>query len=85
MHLHYFSQYIRREFKKFLFLKSALSLINAFRNIIGRPAILTRSVLDSIFTYRVSTSQKAIKELKYQPTAFELGIKRTINNLKYSQ
>jgi nucleoside-diphosphate-sugar epimerase len=69
----------------FSLVKSALSIINAFRNIIGKPAILTRSVLDSIFTYRVSTSQKAIKELKYQPTAFELGIKRTINNLKYSQ
>jgi nucleoside-diphosphate-sugar epimerase len=63
-------------------IKTGLSILNILRNIVGIQSIISVNVLNSLFTNRLSTSEKAIAELKYQPTTLKMGLAFTINHLK---
>ncbi|MCO4823056.1 MAG: NAD-dependent epimerase/dehydratase family protein [Flavobacteriaceae bacterium] len=65
----------------FSFLKACFSIINGCKRILGQPLSMTSNVLDSLFTNRRSSSEKAISSLNYTVTSIESGLIQTINYL----
>ena len=61
--------------------KNSIAFLNNLNSIFGRNFLLTPKVLDSLFTNRSASSQKAISTLNYKLTPFKIGLKQTINYL----
>ena len=61
--------------------KNSIVFLNNLNSIFGRNFSLTPKVLDSLFTNRSASSQKAISTLNYKLTPFKIGLKQTINYL----
>jgi len=61
--------------------KNSIAFMNNLNSIFGRSFLLTPKVLDSLFTNRSASSQKAISTLNYKRTPFKVGLKQTINYL----
>jgi len=61
--------------------KNSIAFLNNLNSIFGRNFSLTPKVLDSLFTNRSASSQKAISTLNYKLTPFKIGLKQTINYL----
>ena len=62
-------------------IKKGIAFITNFNWLFGRSFALTPIVLDSLFTNRSASSQKAISELNYKVTPLNSGLKQTINFL----
>lgn len=62
-------------------IKNGIAFITNFNWFFGRSFALTPIVLDSLFTNRSASSQKAISELNYKVTSLNSGLKQTINFL----
>jgi hypothetical protein len=60
----------------------SFSLINAIRLLIGAGLTLTPKVLDFLFVNRLSTSNKAKTDLKYEGMQLSEGLLETITYLK---
>ncbi len=45
------------------------------------PNKLTPTILDSLFTNRIATSRKAVKELHYEVTSLEQGLRKTLASM----
>ncbi|WP_298237846.1 NAD-dependent epimerase/dehydratase family protein [uncultured Algibacter sp.] len=65
----------------FSLVKTGLTILNAFRNLVGKSSLISVNMLQSLFMNRISTSKKAISELKYMPTSLQIGLMETINQL----
>ncbi|WP_136480043.1 NAD-dependent epimerase/dehydratase family protein [Cognatitamlana onchidii] len=63
------------------FIKTGLLTLNLFRSLVGAQSMISVNILNSLFTNRISTSEKAIEELKYKPTKLKVGLANTINHL----
>ena len=63
-------------------IKNGLSLINGCNKLLGSQSLVTPKVLDSLFTNRSASSQKAVSELDYKITPLNEGLDCTINFLK---
>jgi nucleoside-diphosphate-sugar epimerase len=61
--------------------KNAIAFINNLNLIFGKSFVLTPKVLDSLFTNRSASSQKAISSLNYKSTPLKTGLEQTINHL----
>ena len=61
--------------------KNCIALLNNLNSIFGRSFLLTPKVIDSLFTNRSASSEKAISTLNYKRTPFKEGLKQTINYL----
>jgi nucleoside-diphosphate-sugar epimerase len=61
--------------------KSGIAFINGFNWLSGNGSTLTPKVLDSLFTNRSASSQKAIATLNYKITPLKIGLEQTINFL----
>jgi len=61
--------------------KNSIAFLNNLNSIFGRSFLLTPKVLDSLFTNRSASSQKAILTLNYKRTPFKVGLEQTINHL----
>ncbi|UKM66245.1 NAD-dependent epimerase/dehydratase family protein [Flavobacteriaceae bacterium GSB9] len=61
--------------------KGALMLYYKLNGLFEFGGSLTPKVLDSLFTNRGASSNKAISQLEYRITPFDMGLKRTINFL----
>jgi nucleoside-diphosphate-sugar epimerase len=66
----------------YLFLKFSFSIVNMVNSILGLVPVITSRVLDSLFVNRLSTSDKAKRELKYKATSLNQGLQETIIHLK---
>jgi len=62
-------------------IKKVIAFITNFNWLFGKSFALTPIVLDSLFTNRSASSQKAISELNYKVTPLNIGLKQTINFL----
>ena len=63
------------------FIKNVIGFISNLNNLLGLNPPLTPKVLDSLFTNRSATSQKAISSLKYKITPLNRGLAQTIRSL----
>jgi len=61
--------------------KGVLMLIAKINSIFQLGSVLSPKVLDSLFTNRRASSAKAVSQLNYAMTPFNLGLERTINYL----
>jgi nucleoside-diphosphate-sugar epimerase len=61
--------------------KIGIAFINGFNRLTGSSSALTPKVLDSLFTNRSASSQKAIATLNYKITPLKIGLEQTINFL----
>lgn len=64
------------------FIKSAIGFITNLNRLLGLDPPLTPKVLDSLFTNRSASSQKAVSNLNYQITSLNRGLAQTIMHLK---
>jgi nucleoside-diphosphate-sugar epimerase len=64
------------------FIKGVISLLSNLNRLLGLNPPLTPKVLDSLFTNRSASSQKAISSLNYQITPLNRGLAQTITHLK---
>ncbi|MBE9490009.1 MAG: NAD-dependent epimerase/dehydratase family protein, partial [Bacteroidetes bacterium] len=62
-------------------IKNGIAFITNVNWLFGNSFALTPKVLDSLFTNRSASSQKAISELNYKVTPLNRGLKQTINFL----
>ena len=63
------------------FIKNVIGFISNLNNFLGLNPPLTPKVLDSLFTNRSATSQKAISTLNYTITPLNRGLAQTIKYL----
>ena len=63
-------------------IKNGLSFISGCNKLLGNQSMVTPKVLDSLFTNRSASSQKAVSELDYKITPLNEGLGCTINFLK---
>ena len=63
------------------FMKACLGIIYGLSFIVKRSIGLTPKILDSLFTNRSASSQKAILGLNYRITPLQTGLEKTIKNL----
>ena len=63
------------------FMKACLTIITRLSFIIKKNIGLTPKILDSLFTDRSASSQKAILGLNYRITPLHVGLEKTIKNL----
>ena len=63
------------------FIKNVIGFISSLNNLLGLTPPLTPKVLDSLFTNRSATSQKAISSLNYTITPLNRGLAQTIKYL----
>ena len=63
-------------------IKNGLSFISGCNKLLGSQSLVTPKVLDSLFTNRSASSQKAVSELDYKITPLNEGLDCTINFLK---
>jgi nucleoside-diphosphate-sugar epimerase len=61
--------------------KKSISFLNNINSVFGKSFLLTPKVLDSLFTNRSASSQKAISKLNYKSTPLKIGLEQTINHL----
>ncbi|WP_242091736.1 NAD-dependent epimerase/dehydratase family protein [Aestuariivivens sediminicola] len=61
--------------------KNCIAFINNVNAAFGKSFLLTPQVLDSLFTNRSASSQKAVSTLNYRITPLKTGLKQTINYL----
>ena len=64
------------------FIKRSIGFISKLNWVLGKSSALTPKVLDSLFTNRSASSQKAMSSLNYKITPLKEGLKYTINHLK---
>ena len=64
------------------FIRGAIDLVSKLNGLFGLTPPLTPKVLDSLFTNRSASSQKAISNLNYQITSLNRGLSQTILHLK---
>lgn len=62
--------------------KAGFSFVNVIRSLIGMGLTITPKVLDFLFVNRLSTSNKAKADLKYEGMALSEGLRETITYLK---
>lgn len=62
-------------------IKNSIAFINNINSVFGKSFLVTPKVLDSLFTNRSASSQKAISKLNYKSTPLKIGLKQTINHL----
>ncbi len=62
-------------------IKRIIGFISGLSNLLGRKPPLTPKVLDSLFTNRSASSQKAISSLNYRITPLNSGLAKTIRYL----
>jgi len=62
-------------------LKNGVAFINGCNKLFGNQSALTPKVLDSLFTHRSASSQKAVSQLNYRITPLDVGLEHTINFL----
>lgn len=62
-------------------IKNSIALMNNINSIFGKSFLITPKVLDSLFTNRSASSQKAISRLNYKTTPLNIGLEQTINHL----
>ena len=62
-------------------IKNSIAFLNNINSVFGRSFLVTPKVLDSLFTNRSASSQKAISTLNYKSTPLKIGLKHTIDNL----
>ena len=60
---------------------NGISIISNFNRLFGKCSTITPKVLDSLFTNRSASSQKAISTLNYKITPLKIGLEHTINFL----
>ena len=63
------------------FIKNSIAFLNNINSIFGKSFLITPKVLDSLFTNRSASSQKAISRLNYKSTPLNIGLEHTINHL----
>ncbi len=63
------------------FIKSVIGFISSLNNLLGLKPLFAPNVLDSLFTNRSATSQKAISSLNYRITPLNRGLAQTIRSL----
>lgn len=61
--------------------KAVANILGAIMRVFGLNSDLSPKILDALFTYRMSTSRKAIIDLNYRITSFEEGLCKTIQFL----
>ena len=61
--------------------KRGIAFISNIYSILGQNFAITPKVLDSLFTNRSASSQKAISKLNYKITPLKMGLEQTINFL----
>lgn len=62
-------------------IKHVIGFISGLSNLLGQKSPLTPKVLDSLFTNRSASSQKAISSLNYRITPLNRGLAKTIRYL----
>ncbi len=62
-------------------LKKGLTFITGLNRLLGYNSALTSRILDSLFTNRSASSQKAISNLNYEITPLKIGLEQTIKFL----
>ena len=62
-------------------IKGIIAFISNLNRLLGLDPPLTTKVLDSLFTHRSASSEKAISALGYNITPLNKGIEKTINHL----
>jgi nucleoside-diphosphate-sugar epimerase len=62
-------------------LKKGVAFLAGFNRLLGKNSALTPKVLDSLFTNRTASSQKAITNLNYNITPLKIGLDHTIRFL----
>ena len=62
-------------------IKNGIAFINKLNSVFGKSFLVTPKVLDSLFTNRSASSQKAISTLNYKCTPLKIGLMQTINHL----
>lgn len=62
-------------------IKNGIAFLNNLNSIFGRSFLVTPKVLDSLFTNRSASSDKAISKLNYKSTPLKKGLEQTINHL----
>jgi len=63
------------------FIKNSIAFMNNINSVFGKSFLITPKVLDSLFTNRSASSQKAISRLDYKATPLNIGLEQTINHL----
>ena len=66
------------------FIKSLIGFVSNLNRLFGFNPPLTPNVLDSLFTNRSASSNKAISSLNYKITPLNKGLDQTIKHLKLS-
>ena len=62
-------------------IKNSIAFMNNINSVFGKSFLVTPKVLDSLFTNRSASSQKAISKLDYKSTPLKKGLQHTINHL----
>ena len=60
----------------------AISILDKLKSLYGSDTSIGPEVIDALFTYRVSTSEKAVRDLDYQYVPLEKGLQNTLEYLK---
>jgi len=63
------------------FIKRSIGFISRINWVLGKSSALTPKVLDSLFTNRSASSQKAVSSLNYNITPLHKGLEQTISYL----
>ena len=63
------------------FIKGVFAFLSGLYRLIRRDPPVTPKILDSLFTNRSASVNKAMKSLNYTITPLEIGLTKTINNL----
>ena len=63
-------------------LRFIFSFMNVLQILFKVPIKIRPRVLDALFVHRVSSSQKAIENLKYRSTHLKMGLEHTIQHIK---
>lgn len=63
-------------------LRSIFSMLNVLHVVFKIPVKIRPRVLDALFVHRVSSSSKAIQNLKYEATQLKMGLEHTIQHIK---
>lgn len=64
------------------FIKNAFALKANLNSVLGMNGSITPKVLDSLFTHRSASSEKAISSLNYKITTLDKGLEQTIQFLR---
>lgn len=62
-------------------IKNSIAFMNNINSVFGKSFLVTPKVLDSLFTNRCASSDKAVSKLNYKSTPLKIGLQQTINHL----